>query len=236
MAVTFLCAQKATKTSARNKNTRPCKNDWDTAAIGAKVNAQDCTMAKNNLSTCDDQSDDIAVNTQVQDFRSLNDTLVTAPRVGGVDDGVAWPNEEPEDMLCLRPTRSLREKFHQHELLKTGLDKDSRLKIDTNNDEKQKVNVNGWATAILISISAKGFDTVFRMHKMTENGTLSDEVFIIEKLGSVKTQALKLWIKTLNAIGGMHGKLIHTEVLNSTHQKTTMGLVVDMTCFRHSLV
>ena len=98
-------------------------------------------------------------------------TEVEAPRVGGVEDGVVWtggsnlgPDEdEPDDTLCLRPTKPFTQKMKQQEFLKRGIDKDMRLDIDVGTDMKQIVTVIGWVMAIGSLILVNGCNAVFRM-------------------------------------------------------------------------
>ena len=125
-------------------------------------------------------------------------TEVEAPRVGGVEDGAVWtagsnlgPNEDdPDDTLCLRPTKPITQKMKQQELLKRGLDKDMRLDIDVGADSKQAVTVIGWVMAVTSLILVNGFDTIFKMCDVDEDGNLSNEVFICEMWGKIKTESL----------------------------------------------
>lgn len=131
-------------------------------------------------------------NNKVGDQGNVTKTLVAKPRVGCVEDGVAWtgsgnlaPSDGPMDTLALHPRRS-REKLTQRKLLKEGLDKEDKLDIDVNTDTK-KVKVNVWILDNLSSFLLKGFDKIFRTCAMAidKDGMmkLCNEVFILEKWG-----------------------------------------------------
>ena len=150
---------------------------------------------------------------------TLNDepTEIEAPRVGGVDDGVVWTGgsnltpseEEPDDTMCYRLKKPLKEKMRQHEQLKKGIESERHLEIEATADTKNSVSVIGWVMEISCLMLMRGFDTVFRMCDLDqETGILSNEVFICEMWGQVVMAKLMVWIEHLNnTVGDSHDKL-----------------------------
>ena len=89
------------------------------------------------------------------------------PRVGDKIDGVAWTRgsnldaeklTEPEDMLCFCPT-SFKEKWKQHESLKSGLPEAHKLKLLGGN--KTLIGLTMWVTWMMMMLVQKRMDTVF---------------------------------------------------------------------------
>ena len=142
-------------------------------------------------------------------------TEVEAPRVGGVEDGVAWTGgsnvdageDEPDGTLCFRPTKPFHQKAKHHDILKRGVDKDMRLEIDVGTDANQSVTVIGWVMFVASLILMKGFDPVFRMCDVDEDGILFNEIFICQMWGQIKMESFVKWLKVLTeSIGDKHDK------------------------------
>ena len=95
------------------------------------------------------------------------ESVVSAPRVGGVSQGIPWTgglnlpgkkNEAPADVLCFCP-QTFKEVQRQFELLKQGLEPEQRLEFVDGN--KTSIGLTVWISWMMMLLVMKGMDTVF---------------------------------------------------------------------------
>jgi hypothetical protein len=124
-------------------------------------------------------------------------TVTDAPRIGGVNDNVAWTGgsnlqrlSDAGNISCFRPT-AFRDRQRMEENVKKGLPEDRRLDLD-----EKKITPMVFIKEFRRLVESNGFDTVFRV--VNSSGA---EIYLLTHWGKLTIEQVQAWVKKLQEGG-----------------------------------